>query len=114
MINDKLQEATENYAFSIKADRDDENHCLLARKYAFKAGAAWQKENGGINWISVDKELPPINPDAAFGYSVDVLIFDNKTGNVSKGFYCFKPIHGEPSWRGMDNVTHWAIINLPE
>lgn len=111
----KINEAAANYSFSILGDRETVFGDRERMETHFINGAAWQKENGGINWISVDKELPPPNEYSAYGDSDKVLCCDKLTGKTWKDMYSYKPFTKEPRWIFAEiQPTHWAKINLPE
>jgi len=78
----------------------------------FEDGAAWQKEQG-INWISVNNNLPPNDKEAPnIICSINVLIWREGL-SIVEGFYMPEIgvwRHGSGNWQ----PTHWAFINVPK
>ena len=71
------------------------------------------------HWISVEDELPKINPnDSEWEYSDDVIVA-LKDGSIAVGRYERDNSIGEHYWvlYGVDKdliVTHWMLVEPPE
>ena len=82
----------------------------------FECGVEWADAHP--NWISVDDELPKINPNGGeWEFSVDVIVY-LKDGDIAVGRYERDNSIGEHYWvlYGEDKdliVTHWMPLQAP-
>lgn len=86
---------------------------IAAYRSGFTTGAMWR--NNRPRWISVEDELPKINPnDSEWEYSDDVIVA-LKDGSIAVGRYERDNNTGEHYWMlyGVDKdlvVTHWMPL----